>query len=85
MSDLISRQAVVDLINRAREEGETDLRQVRSWVESLPAPEDPVAAAAKRLAEKVDRLHVTDSELACLYPDVQRALAEYRAVARGGR
>lgn len=37
---LACRDAAVAQVNRAREEGETDLRQVRSWINALdPAPQ----------------------------------------------
>lgn len=42
----LERQRCVDLCNYAREEGETDLRQVRHWIES--------GADAAKLAEDSD-------------------------------
>lgn len=51
MAEYLRREDVVALINDAREKGESDLRQVRAWIEFVPA--DPVAEAAVALADYV--------------------------------
>lgn len=53
----VSRDQVLDVIQRGREEGEIDLRQIRAWIQSLPVHEEnvPVLTESERRELAVHR------------------------------